>query len=272
MESKPPAVLRHRKILDKLDDAGFGSTIQIADWLSVSEMTIRRDFDVLAEEKQLTRTHGGAISINHRIDTVIDLIEPEILERETTKRDAKSAIAKCAFKLISDGQSLALDIGSTASALSNLLHHSKIRLFTSSLKIASSLKETRAQVYLPGGRLTGNEPSVTGPIAKAFFEKYYFDFAFICASGMTEEGLFDYSLEDTEIKRILIQRSRKVVALLDSSKFSRISVAHVSGFDEINTLITDAPVPAKLEKSLKSANVRIEVASSSVQEGKTNDI
>jgi len=272
MEIKPPAVLRHRKILDKLDDAGFGSTIQMADWLSVSEMTIRRDFDVLAEKNQLKRTHGGAISVNHRIDPEIDLIEPEVLERETTKREAKNAIAKSAFKLISDGQSIALDIGSTASTLSGLLHHSRVRLFTSSLKIATSLKETPVQVYLPGGRLTGNEPSVTGPITKAFFEKYYFDIAFICASGMTEEGLFDYSLEDTEIKRTLIKRSRQVVALLDSSKFSRISVAHVSGFDEINTLITDAPVPANLEKSLKAANVRIEVASSSVQEGRTNDI
>jgi DeoR/GlpR family transcriptional regulator of sugar metabolism len=271
-ERKLPAVFRHDLILKELDKKRFGTTIGLAKTLSVSEMTVRRDFDLLAEKGLLTRTHGGAVSLEKEGDPIVDLIEPEISERELRARDAKSAIARRAFAMISPQQTIALDIGSTTFALAGLLHDMNIKLFTSSLKIATALNETKAQVYVPCGRISGREPSITGSQAVNFFRGYYFDIAFIGVSGLPAEGPFDYSLEDSEIKRAVIERSRMTVALIDSSKFGRISVAHVSDLDAIDIVITDAPVPDPLQNALTSAGVRVETAPAQNQEGIRNDL
>lgn len=265
-DRKMPAVMRHELILKKLDVKGFATTPDVAKWLSVSEMTVRRDFDHLAEKALLTRTHGGAVSLLRHGEQAVDLVEPRVSEREQYGRAAKAAIARCARDMIEPDQTIALDIGTTTFALSELLRHSRLSLFTSSLKIASALGETRPQVYVPCGRISGSEPSVVGPRAVDFFRGFYFDIAFIGASGITGEGLFDYSLEDTEIKRVFVARSRITVALLDATKFNRISVANICALPSLDILITDAEVPENLRDMLTAAGVRVEVAASQLRE------
>ncbi|VAW14455.1 hypothetical protein MNBD_ALPHA12-1757 [hydrothermal vent metagenome] len=266
-EPKMPAIVRHDLILKQLDKKHFGTTIDFAKWLSVSEMTVRRDFDLLSEKQLLIRTHGGAVSLKKKGGPVVDLVEPEIAERQLRATDAKALIAERAFAMIRQGQTVALDIGSTTFALAGLLHDADIKLFTSSLKIAAALNETRPQVYMPCGRVGGREPSLTGPQAVNFFRNYYFDLAFIGVSGITAEGLFDYSLEDSEIKRIIIERSKTTIALIDSSKFDRISLAHVSSLKDIDLIITNAAMPEHLHEAISSAGVRIMIADNIKQEG-----
>jgi len=270
-ERKMPAIVRHDLILKQLDKKHFGTTIDFAKWLGVSEMTVRRDFDLLSEKQLLIRTHGGAVSLKKAGGPVVDLVEPEIAERELRAKGAKSLIAESAFAMIRAEQTIALDIGSTTFALASLLHDANIKLFTSSLKIAAALNQTRAQVYMPCGRVAGREPSLTGPQAVNFFRNYYFDIAFIGVSGITAEGLFDYSLEDTEIKRIIIERSKTSVALIDSSKFDRISLAHVSSLSAIDIIITNAALPEHLNEAMSGAGVRIKIADPAKQEGIEHD-
>jgi len=270
-ERKMPAIVRHDLILKQLDKKRFGTTIDFSKWLCVSEMTVRRDFDLLAEKRLLTRTHGGAVSLKKSGSPVVDLVEPEIGERQLRAQGAKSVIAESAFSMIKAGQTIALDIGSTAFALANLLHGTNIKLFTSSLKIATTLNETRPQIYVPCGRVGGSEPSVTGPQAVNFFRNYYFDIAFIGVSGVTTEGLFDYSLEDSEIKRTIIERSKMTVALIDSSKFDRISLAHVSTLSAIDLIITNAAMPEHLAAALSSAGASIKIAHHEKKEGIEHD-
>jgi len=270
-ERKMPAIVRHDLILKQLDKKHFGTTIDFAKWLGVSEMTVRRDFDLLSEKQLLIRTHGGAVSLKKAGGPIVDLVEPEIAERELRAKGAKLLIAESAVKMIRPEQTIALDIGSTALALANLLCDANIKLFTSSLKIATTLNETRPQVYMPCGRVGGREPSLIGPQAVNFFRNYYFDLAFIGVSGITAEGLFDYSLEDSEIKRIIIERSKTTVALIDSSKFDRISLAHVSNLNAIDLIITNAAMPEHLHEAISRAGVGIEIANHTKQEGIEHD-
>ena len=259
-KKKMPVVMRHELILKKLEIKGFATTLDFSKWLSVSDMTVRRDLDHLAEKGLLARTHGGAVALSSKGGQLVDLVEPRVSEREMRAREAKAAIARCAAEMIEPDQTIALDVGTTTLALADLLHDSRISLFTSSLKIASRLAETRPQVYVPAGKINGSEPSVVGPQAVDFFRGYYFDIAFIGASGLTGEGLFDYSLDDAEVKRAFVERSRTTVALLDSSKFNRISVATICALPLLDVVITDAPVPEPLQDALIGAGVRIELA------------
>lgn len=257
---KMPAALRHELILKKLDVKGFATTLDFASWLSVSEMTIRRDFDQLADKGLLARTHGGAMALSRQNGQLVDLVEPKVSEREQRARQAKAAIVRCAFEMIEPDQTIALDVGTTTLALAGLLGDSRVTLFTNSLKIASALAETRPQVYVPCGRTNGSEPSVVGPQAVDYLRGFYFDIAFIGASGLTAEGLFDYSLDDAEVKRAFVERSRTTVVLLDSTKFNRISVATICALPSLDVVITDAEMPVPLHDALTSAGVRVEVA------------
>lgn len=268
---KMPALMRHDLIVKKLEVKGFATTIDFANWLCVSEMTARRDFDHLAKKGLLTRTHGGVVSLKLGTSQIVDLIEPNVSEREQLSKRAKSAIAACACDMIAPDQTIALDIGTTTFALAQLLTDSRVTIFTSSLKIASALKETQPKVYVPAGRISGSEPSVIGPQAVDFFRKYYFDIAFVGASGITAEGLFDYSPNDAEVKRAFVERSRTTVALLDSTKFDRISVANICALQSIDVIITDTKPPAQLCRAIGAAGIRIEVADSETLKGNRHD-
>ena len=135
-----------------------------------------------------------------------------------------------------------------------------MNVFTTSLKIGMFLAEHTPKVYLPGGLINGSEPSLIGPQAIENLKKYRLDTAFIGVSGVSESGFFDYSLEDTDVKHSLIDVSRQVVVLMDSSKFDRMSVAHVCSFDVVDVVISDKPPPAWFDEACKLSGTKIIVA------------
>jgi DeoR family glycerol-3-phosphate regulon repressor len=135
-----------------------------------------------------------------------------------------------------------------------------MKVFTTSLRVATELAASRCEVYLAGGRLRADELALGGPAAIAQFGSLWFDAAVIGASGLTAEGLFDYSIEDTELKRIYIERSSVKIALCDSSKALRPSLVKVCALHEISILITDAPPPESLAAVLAAAKVKLIVA------------
>jgi DeoR/GlpR family transcriptional regulator of sugar metabolism len=122
------------------------------------------------------------------------------------------------------------------------------------------LGNTANKVYLPGGQVRSNEMSVYGSMAVEQLNNYWLDHVFIGVSGVTEAGCFDYSLEDTEVKRVYIDRARQVVVLCDSSKFEHLSVIKVCELAAVNVLVTEAPPPKPLAKVLDRAGVQVLVA------------
>ncbi|MCW2305857.1 DeoR family glycerol-3-phosphate regulon repressor [Rhodobium gokarnense] len=257
---KMPAVQRHKLILETVQAEGFVTVPGMADLCRVSEMTLRRDLDQLAEQNVLVRTHGGAVSLERSGGLTVDLVEPSVDARATRNRAAKQAIARRAVQMIDPGTSIALDIGTSTFELADLLQDVAVNIFTNSLKIAGHLSAATPDVYMPGGQVSGTEPSLIGARAAHYLNGYYFDIAFIGVSSLSTEGFFDYSLADAEIKRTLIARSEQSVVLLDSSKFERMSVALVASMGEIDVLVTDARPPEPLADALADAGVRVEIA------------
>ena len=260
------AQVRHERILDALVKRGAVSVRNIASELAVSEMTVRRDLIELEKDGKLVRTHGGAMPKSGAAgvtrEPAIDRVEPEFEARLTRNLAAKRAIADAALKVAAGAQTLALDVGTTTFLLAGLLldrPHTKI--FTNSVRNAMQLASALGEVYLPGGRMRGAEMSIGGRQATAQFQELWFDVAFLGVSGITAEGIYDYSFEDTEMKRVFLRRAKEKVILCNSSKFDRMSLVHIASLREFDMLITDARPPSNLAEGLAAAGVEVLIAS-----------
>ena len=261
------AQVRHDRILEALAKRGSVSVREVASELAVSEMTVRRDLIELEREGRLVRTHGGAVRTSKAIDaafaSAVDPEEPVFEARLIRNLAAKRAIASAAAKVAAGAQTLAIDVGTTTFLLAGLLvdrPHSKI--FTNSARNAMQLASTRGEVYLPGGQMRRAEMSISGPLAVSQFEELWFDIAFVGVSGITAQGIYDYSFEDTEMKRVYLHSAAKSVVLCDSSKFDRMSLVHIASLRQFDMLITDAAPRPDLADGLTAAEVEILIASS----------
>lgn len=264
---RQPSDRRSGRLRSIIAAKGFVSVAGAARELGVSEMTIRRDLARLETEGGAIRTHGGAVAPSGTSSKVVDLVEPAFDGRARMNAAAKAAIAAYAARIPGAQQTVGLDIGSTALELARRLDsRAELRIFTNSLRAAIQLSDTAHQVYVPGGQVRATENSVCGTTAIKWLRNYWLDHVFIGVSGITEDGCFDYSLEETEIKQVFIERASNVVVLCDSSKFGRLSLVQVCDLSNIDTLITDAEPPAPLGKALAAANVRVVVA-----EAESND-
>lgn len=236
---------------------GYASASDLARALGVSEMTIRRDLDNLEAQGRLRRAHGGAVGIGAMR---LDLVEPDVAERALRNSREKARIAARAAAMVAPRQFVALDIGSTTLALAQALVGRNVRFLTYSLKIATLLGGAGETVLTPGGKVHGTEPSLVGAMTRRQIEAFNFDLVFIAASGISSSGLHDYSLEDTEIKRVLIERAARVVALLDGTKFDRLSVARICDLDALDALVTETPPDRSLRAALDAAGVALVLA------------
>lgn len=254
------APLRQDRIALLLSESGYLAVSVLADHLNVSEMTIRRDLDALFERGIAERAHGGAVSLSAYRVGRMDIFEPTVDERIHRNSDAKARIGAVAAGLVKPDQTIAVDIGSTTLCLAHAIKNSDVRIFTNSLKIARLLSGGSPRVYMPGGEIRGSEPSVVGSMARRQLENFRFDWAFIGVSGLSADGLYDYSLDDTEIKRSLLERSLRKVALIDSSKFDRMSIVKVCDLAAIDILICDKAPTGDLAAHLVAAGVDVRVA------------
>jgi DeoR family glycerol-3-phosphate regulon repressor len=245
-------------MLELLASRGFLTVRELADATGVSEITARRDLVELEERKALRRTHGGAMVVRDGQVEIFDASEPTFDARRRRNSRAKIAIARAAAQLVKPGFTIALDVGTSTLELARCLGDmGELRIVTNNLRAASLLASSPHAVYLPGGRVRGKELSVYGSVTAEQIRAYWFDVAFIGVSGVTEGGLFDYSPEDTEIKRIYMERAKRVVVLCDAQKFGHHSMVQVATLGAIHTLVTDAPPPTPLAAALTSAGVEL---------------
>jgi DeoR family glycerol-3-phosphate regulon repressor len=253
------AHVRKASILDCVQQSGSVQVADIATRLAVSEMTIRRDLMELERDGRVKRLHGGAIAFP---GVEIDRDEPSFDVRMGRDRAAKERVAAAAVPLLGAARAVALDVGATTFLLAQLLRtRPELHFFTNSLRIATALADCPQPVYLPGGRVRGGEMAVGGPSAVEAFEKLWFDIAFVGVSGVTAEGFFDYSLEDSQMKAVYLRRSTRKIVLADSSKFQRMALVRVATFDEVDALVTDAPPPEPILTALKAAGVDVVLSS-----------
>jgi DeoR/GlpR family transcriptional regulator of sugar metabolism len=261
LESRLPAGARHARLMEMLTRNGFLSVAEAAERMNVSSMTIRRDLEAMEARGVLTRTHGGAVAIQGRRLEVFDAVEPALDQRRRRQAGAKSKIAMAAAALIGAHETVALDVGTSVLALAKeLVGRADLKFLTNNLPAAMTLSGGPSPVYVLGGQLRGPEMSVIGTAAMEQARNYYVDRAFIGVSGMIEGGFYDYSLEDSDVKRAFIERAQQVVALVDSSKFDHRAMARICELNQVHVVVTEVAPPAHLVEALRAAKVELIVA------------
>jgi DeoR/GlpR family transcriptional regulator of sugar metabolism len=247
---------RRRAILDLLDTKGTVSVTELRSRFDVSEMTIRRDLDDLDNRGLLQRVHGGAVSALGRS------YEPAFLKRSSLFQAEKARIGKAAVELINNGDSIALDVGTTTLEIARQLGDKRdLTIITPSLRIGNQLAETNGvRLILAGGIIRPGELSMVGEMAEEAFQRFYVDKLFIGVGGIDiEAGLTEYNLEDASVKKAMLRAAKETVVVADASKFSRVSFAVIAPINVASRIITDDSVDAAILKELDARGIEITI-------------
>ncbi len=245
-------------IRDQISEVGVVQVTDLAINLKVSEMTIRRDLSDLERVGILKRTHGGAVSEVGRS------FEPPFNLRKNVNQKEKQLIAAQAATHVKEGDTIAIDSGSTAMELAKLLYEFKnLTIVSPSLHIAVYfLDHPTIKQIISGGWVRKDEGSLVGDITRKTFENLYFDKFFMSTGALSESaGFTEFTVEDADIKQTIMAHSKKTFALIDSSKFGRTAFSQVTPCKDIDILITDKEPEQELKKIFTDSNVRIEIVS-----------
>jgi DeoR/GlpR family transcriptional regulator of sugar metabolism len=252
---------RQRIIVELVTEHGEVSTAELCERFDVSEMTIRRDLRELDQRNLLRRVFGGAESSLGRS------YEPPYDVRLDRNREAKQAIGRKAAELISSGDSVAFDVGTTTLEIVRALRAAHgLTVLTSSLPIANELAscfslDADVRLIITGGIVRSRELSLIGDIAKWTYQHFQVDKAFLGIGGLSlEKGLTEYNLEDASVKHSLLDSAREVIVVADGTKFGRVTFASVAPLSRIDTIVTDRTAPAELVEALRQMNIRVILA------------
>lgn len=248
------ATERRNRILELIDEEGSVAVDELAHRFDVSEMTIRRDLRLLQKSGFLRRVHGGATSNRGRS------YEPPYLLRATEHNQAKSHIGRRAAALVQDGDSIALDVGTTTLELArHLADRQNLTVITPSLHIATLLaNHPGLRLILPGGIVRPGELSMIGSLTESALEGFYVDKLFLGIGGIdVEEGLTEFNVDDSHVKQALIRRAKECIVLTDSSKFGNIAFAAVAPLSAVHTIITDDQLDPEICATLEEMDIQV---------------
>lgn len=242
---------RHQLILRALRADGPSSIGALAERLGVSPATVRRDLVRLDEEGLLTRVYGGAAPIAGKDEQFTDVA--------TVRVEEKDAVAERAASLVKDGETVLLDIGTTAHRLARQLHGRKLTVVTSNMAVYEELADdTGIDLVLLGGMLRREYRSLVGFLTEDNLRQVHADLLFLGTSGVRPDGrVMDTTVVEVPVKRAMIAASDRVILLADSAKFPGTGVATVCGPEALNTVVTDAPVDERTSAALKEAGVAV---------------
>ncbi len=229
---------RHERILEHLNAHRFLNVEQANALLGASAATIRRDFSDLANKGLAQRTRGGL----RRLEQVEDGALPYAF-RAGRFATEKAAIAQAAMGLLTPGNVVFVDGGTTTQQIARYIPDFPLTLITNSLRLAAALGEQHAQsgnlhVVLSGGTLHPEAGLLVGPQCTRTLSEYRADWAFISPGGIDIHGIYNTNEDAAASERVMMAQAAKVAVLADPGKLNRASMCRVSGLDLVDTLIT----------------------------------
>ncbi|MFP4979255.1 DeoR/GlpR family DNA-binding transcription regulator [Paenibacillus sp. CN-4] len=238
---------RKRVILDRLRGEGQVRVAQLSERLSVSEETVRRDLILLEKAGRVKRVYGGAIPAGG------GMYEPPYLQRQNTKTGEKQRIGRRAAELIESGDTIAIDVGTTALELAKAIAgRERLTILTHSIAAAYHLMESvnsgrlDGSIIVIGGDLNPRQQSLTGPLSESALSKFRVDKAFISVGGITDRrGLSDYDVRETEMSALMIESADQSIVLADDSKIGREAFAQIAPLHRIHTVVSNIAMPVE---------------------------
>jgi DeoR/GlpR family transcriptional regulator of sugar metabolism len=249
-----PSNDRQSKIVNIIRQRNHITVNELAELLNISRETIRRDLSELARNNKVQKFHGGA-----SLPTSIG--EGSFRDRMGENVIQKVKVAARAVKLISPGETVLIDTGSTSVFFAEKLAElSNLTVVTNSSEIARILSHSNMQsgVFLLGGQYNSDNLQTVGNFAISqvkFFRAHHAVLTIGALDAIT--GVMDFSIEEAQLAQAMIAQADCLTIIADSSKFHRIASFKVCSLDQITNLVCDKPPPDKIKAALIKAKVNI---------------
>lgn len=226
----------------------------LAETFGVSEMTVRRDLHRLARDGKLERVHGGAMHTAGQ--------EPGFSQIAVERSAVKDRLGAAAAALVEDGQTVMIDIGTSTLQVARHLHGKQITVVTTNLAVVEELlPDPGIELVLPGGTVRRNYRSLVGVLAEDSLRQLKSDIAFLGTSGVDGEmGVWDTTMVEVPIKRLMIAGADCVVLIADVAKFAMAGMVRVCGPESLDHVVTDAPLPASVRSVVDANGIEVTVA------------
>jgi DeoR family fructose operon transcriptional repressor len=244
---------RKKEILTLLEKFENLSVMEIAQKLSISPATVRRDLLDLSNEGLLTRTHGGAMKLDYLPLTAFN-------KKQTANDLSKQAIGKLAAEQVTDGDIIFMDCGSTVFTMCpHLKKISRLKIITNSLPIVAELIDVPGiSINLIGGELDAERKAVHGEVALQHINNYHADKAFIGIDGFSvENGLSSHSEKEASITKAFIQNAGRVYLLCDASKIGKDVYLKLGLVKMVSCLITNSQLEGAVKDAISEKGITV---------------
>ena len=251
-------IQRRKRILEMLSEKGDIYIPELSKLFDVSEVTVRNDLRSLEEKNLLLRARGGAIRCEHFAG-----MYPGLSEKTRLHFIEKVRIGKKAASLIQASDTIIVDSGTTtAEVVKNLPPQSEITVITNALNIANYLiGKPDVKLVIPGGYLRQNSHSLIGPLAENNLKNFFVDKVFLGVEGFDVRlGIYATNVEEAHLNQIMIDITREVILVADSSKFLRKSLAFICPVERIDTVVTDDGISTENKRILEDSGVKVLIA------------
>jgi DeoR family transcriptional regulator, aga operon transcriptional repressor len=249
---------RRHRIVELLREHGKVTVEALAVRFATSAVTIRTDLAALEANDALERTHGGALRRQDDDDQPIKV-------KRTLHHAEKVRIAKAAAALIQDGETVILDSGTTTAEIAKQIRKlevQSINVITNALNIAALLTDVPAvRLIMPGGILRPESNSLSGHMAEAALANLQADRLFLGADGLDpERGVMTPHLPEAQLNAKMIEISRQVIVVADSSKLMRRNISLIARVEQLHMIITDAGADPDVVAELRRRGVEVRLA------------
>lgn len=256
---------RLNQVLELVSERGNVSIAEVGEALGVSTATVRRDLNALAQQRLVTRTHGGASALGSGYELPLQY-------KIARQAEAKVAIARAVAELVSPGDSVGLNGGTTTSEVARVLGWSErlraagdapgVTIVTNALNIAYELSvREHVKIVVTGGVPRRQSYELVGPLVGSSLRAFSLDLVVLGVDGITGRfGATTVHEGEAEASRELAAVAARVVVAADSTKLGRTTFARICPLERIDVLVTDAEAPPELGADLAAAGVEVVVA------------
>ena len=233
------------------------SVKELARQFEVSDMTVRRDLDLMQSHGEIIHTHGGA-ALAKRLT-----FEFAFRDRQNRNHERKEAIAQRAIEYVRDGDVVMLDTGTTTLAVAKVLAGKRtVTIITTSLAIVSQVQfAENIEVILLGGFLRGGSPDVHGPLTEQNIDYFRTDVAFMGADAVDSGGVtYADDLRIVNLDRRMAANADKVIIVADSGKLDRTAMCRVFEPGEYDLIMTNSDLDERILAGLREKNIIVQLS------------
>jgi DeoR family transcriptional regulator, aga operon transcriptional repressor len=261
-ERKPPVPpsLRRERMLAEIKEREFVRVGELSSRFGVSEMTVRGDLDSLAAKGKVHRVRGGAIP------RLIASHEQPFEDSVSSFAAEKVAIGQAAAALLEDGETVLVDVGTTAAATARAIaartELDDVVVFTNGLKTALELEPAspRITVVVLGGTLRALQHSLVDPLATLILEQIAVKTVLLGCNGVDPVGgVTNINLPEAQVKKRMLAVATRRIVLADGSKLGRVEVARLCGIGDVDMVITGRSADPAVVEALRDRGCDVRV-------------